>query len=125
MTVTIIFGLAEGQSGTRFLWMFNNSTVPAAAALNGVMGFFYTNAAFRAFKMRSKEATLHIIVCLIVMLRNVPIGEAIWEGIPLLGDWFLNVPTAASFRAVAIGMGIGILSLSLRALLGQEKAFLD
>jgi len=54
----------------------------------------------------------------------VPLGEKIWDGIPLLTDWIMNVPQLAAKRAILIGAALGGIATGLKILLGIERNFL-
>ncbi|GAH07536.1 unnamed protein product, partial [marine sediment metagenome] len=38
-----------------------------------------------------------------------------------IGEWIVEVPNNAAGRGVTIGVGVGIVALGLRTLLGREK----
>ena len=111
-------------SGTLFDRMYNRVYVPLSATMYALLAFYIASAAFRAFRVRSPEAALLAAAAIIVMIGRVPIGEKIWEGIPLLTDWIMNVPQLAAKRAILIGAALGGIATALKILLGIERNFL-
>jgi len=118
------FGLAGITSGTLFDRLYNRVYVPLSATMYGLLAFYIASAAFRAFRVRTPEAALLAVAAIIVMIGRVPIGEKIWDGIPLLTDWIMNVPNLAAKRAILIGAALGGIATGLKILLGIERNFL-
>ena len=118
------FDLAGITSGTLFDRLYNRVYVPLSATMYGLLAFYIASAAFRAFRVRTPEAALLAVAAIIVMIGRVPIGEKIWDGIPLLTDWIMNVPNLAAKRAILIGAALGGIATGLKILLGIERNFL-
>jgi len=104
--------------------LYNRVYVPLSATMYGLLAFYIASAAFRAFRVRTPEAALLAVAAIIVMIGRVPIGEKIWDGIPLLTDWIMNVPNLAAKRAILIGAALGGIATGLKILLGIERNFL-
>jgi hypothetical protein len=129
--ITIV-GLSEGRDfrvpGTKFDWLYNYVYIPLSATMFAILAFFVASASYRAFRARNLEATLLLVAAFFVMIGRVPVGEAISgfmpEGYHLgnLASWVMNFPQAAGQRAIMIGIGLGIVSTSLRVILGIERA---
>jgi len=87
-------------------------------------------ASFRAFRARSFQATLLLLAGFVVMLGSVPIGNVLFAWLPQgwqvsnIADWVRNYPQVAGQRAIQIGIALGIISTSLRLILGIERAHL-
>jgi hypothetical protein len=97
-----------------------------------IIGFYIVSAAYRAFRIRSAEATLMLIAAFIVMLGQVPVGAWITHGLPKegilgffrlenLSYWILNGPNMAAQRGISFGIEIGALAMALRIWLGLER----
>jgi hypothetical protein len=121
LTVGVVWGVGERT-------LFNDFYLYAYSPMQGTMfsllAFFIASAAFRAFRMRSFEAALLAIAAVIVMLGRVPVGTLIWDKIPVLSDWIMNVPQMAAKRAIMIGAALGAISTGLKVILGIERNYL-
>lgn len=132
--VVVGFFLSGGQRfqdpGTPFDWMYQNIYNPLTATMFAMLAFYVASASYRAFRARNREATLLLLAGFLVMLGRVPVGDTLtgWmpEGYQLsnLSDWLMNVPNTAGQRAIMIGIALGIVSTSLRLILGIEKSHL-
>jgi len=105
-------------------WYYDNVYAHLDAAIFSLLAFFIASAAYRAFKMKTTEAAVLLIVGSIVMLGRVPLGGTIWPGFTTLQVWFMSVPNVAGFRAILIGVALGAISLALRQLIGVERGYL-
>jgi hypothetical protein len=103
------------------------------STLYSLLAFFVASAAYRAFRLHSLEAGLLLAAALIVLLGQTPFGVAMtaWFPEPLdflridhLSAWLLRVPNTAGWRAILIGIALGIVSMSLRLILGLERGAL-
>jgi hypothetical protein len=104
-----------------FVWLYNNFNVLITALFASLVGFTITTASYRALRVRTLEASILLIVGLLVILGNAPIGEYIWPGFPLLNAWFLNVASSGAFRGLLLSSSIGFVGMTIRMLLGLEK----
>ncbi len=128
----VIIGLAEGRefrvAGTKFDWIYNYIYIPLSATMFSILAFYVASASYRAFRARNFEATLLLVAAFFVMLGRVPVGDIISgfmpEGARLsdLASWVMNYPQAAGQKAIMIGIGLGIVSTSLRIILGIERS---
>ena len=103
------------------------------ATMFAILAFFITSAAFRAFRIRSAEATLMMLAALLVMLGQVPIGQYITAGLPEHGsylsllrtdnisNWLLTTVNSPALRAISFGLGVGELAMALRIWLSLER----
>ncbi|MGI6358102.1 MAG: hypothetical protein ACOX2K_08610 [Bacillota bacterium] len=104
--------------------MFDYVQSPLGAAMFAILAFYIASASYRAFRMRSLEATILLISAVLVMLGRAPIGELIWNQFPGIATWLLNIPNTAGQKAIMIGAAIGAFATSLRILLGIERGHL-
>lgn len=103
------------------------------AAMFATLAFFIISAAYRAFRIKSAEATLLMLAALIVMLGQIPIGQYITHTIPEKGtfasifrldnisNWLLLTVNAPATRAIGFGLGIGGLAIAMRIWLSLER----
>lgn len=131
LLITII-GLAEGKGfrvpGTWFDWLYNYVYIPLSATMFSILAFFVASASYRAFRARNPEATLLLVAAFFVMLGRVPVGDVFSGFMPEdyrlsdLASWIMNYPQTAGQRAINIGIALGIVSTSLRIILGIERS---
>lgn len=116
--------LLDAEDGRDFLWLFDNIVVPLDATMFALLAFFMASAAYRTFRARTPEATVLLLVAVVVMLGRVPIGEMIYKHMPQLSEWLMMVPTVAAKRGILFGVALGVLATSLRIILGIERSHL-
>lgn len=117
--------------GSPLSWVYNSLLFPMGGAMFSILGFFIASAAFRAFRVKSLEATLLLASAIVVMLGQVPLGAYLQFrvgshviGIPALSSWLLSVPTTAAKRAIGFGVALGSIATALRVIFGIERAYL-
>ena len=133
LLITVV-GLAAGQGfrepGSGFDWMYNYMYNPLSATMYAILAFYVASASYRAFRARNAESTLLLLAAFFVMLGRVPVGDVftIWlpEGYRMsdLATWVMNFPQTAGQRAIMIGIALGLVSTSLRVILGIERSYL-
>jgi hypothetical protein len=104
-------------------WLFNYVYTPLGATLYPITGFYIFSAAYRAFRARNIDATLMLLAGIFVMLKNAPVGEAIWVGFKDLGNWVQFTGQVPGMRTLAIVGALGLIAFGFRALLGKERGF--
>ncbi len=104
--------------------LYDSIISPLGAAMFAILAFYNASAAYRAFRMRSLEATIMLVAAILVMLGKAPIGELIWSQFPSISTWLMDVPNTVGQRAIMIGAAIGGFATSLRILLGIERGHL-
>jgi hypothetical protein len=104
-------------------WLFINIYTPLGATLYPITGFYIFSAAYRAFRARNLDAALMLIAGCFVMLKNAPVGEAIWIGFKDIGNWFQFTGQVPGMRTFAIVGALGLIAYGFRALLGKERGF--
>ena len=132
MIVMVVIGIPFGPRHPAFVWMFNNVQVPMDATMFSLLAFIIASAAYRAFRARTFEATLLLVAALIVMIGNVPVGDFIWNKLIPIGDnlpstarqWILDNPNLSSRRGIILGVSLGVISQSIRIILGIERSYL-
>lgn len=102
------------------------------ATMFSIIAFYIVSAAYRAFRIRSVEATILLVSALVVMLGQVALGQALTNWLPTQGvaanfrmetlaDWILTKVNSPALLAVTFGLGIGSLAASLRLWLSLER----
>lgn len=119
--------------------LFDGLLQTMEAAMFSIIAFYILSAAYRAFRVRSVEATILLASALITMLGLLGIAENYWSiAIDAMGgtnpDAFINnfrLDTISGFiranlqapglRAIDFGVGVGALAMALRLWLGLER----
>ncbi len=112
------------QEGTVYHWMFQNMQAPMMSTMFSLLAFFIASAAYRAFRARTKEATILLVVSVIVMMGRIPMGGFLWHKLPEYTDWIMAFPNLAVQRGIIIGAALGAASMSLRIILGIERTYM-
>lgn len=138
IAIMVVIGLPFGPQHPWFEWLFNNVQLPMDATMFSLLAFFIASAAYRAFRARNVEASLLLISAVIVMLGNVPVGDLIWnslvsltpwgenlaDGSSWMKQWILDNPNLSSRRGIILGVSLGVISQSIRIILGIERSYL-
>jgi len=120
-----ISGLLWGtQEKTPFDWLFQNIQSPMMSTMFSILAFFIASAAYRAFRARTREATILLFTSVIVMLGRIPLGQYLWDKLPDYADWIMAYPNLAVQRGIIIGAALGAAAMSLRIILGIERAYM-
>jgi hypothetical protein len=118
------------DAGTVFNWLYVYVYSALSATMFALLAFFVASASYRAFRARNIDATLLLLAAFFVMLGRVPIGNLMTLWLPegwRMGDWanwIMSVPNTAGQRAIMIGIALGLMSTSLRIILGLERSYL-
>ena len=123
-TMALVVGiwLATGSTtSAEYQWLYTAILQPSEASLYGLVGFFMAYAAYRGFRVRNLESAAMLITGIFVMLALTSAAGAVWEGFPLIGDWFKDVPGMAGGRAFGICAAVGTIVMGTRILLGKER----
>ncbi|MCD4733669.1 hypothetical protein K8R78_05470 [bacterium] len=116
-TIGLFGGISDSSL---FRKMFDFAQVPMEATMFSLLAFFIASAAFRAFRARTKEATLLLLAAVVVMLGRV----ANIDWLSQATEWILAVPNTAAARGITIGVGLGIVATALKIVLGIERSYL-
>ncbi len=104
--------------------IYNKVLVPLGATMFSLLAFFMASAAYRSFKARTGLATILLASAFIVMLGQVPLGYKLSPYIPEISQWIMEVPNTAAKRAIELGIALGILTTSLKIIIGVERSWL-
>ena len=116
----LVFGDKNAVTGFCFLYIIS----PLNSTIFSLLAFFMASAAYRAFRARSFEATILLVVAILVMLSRVPMIINYLPEIRIISDWISIYPAMAAIRGIIIGAALGIISTSLRLILGIDRSYL-
>lgn len=127
-------GSYPGGRPTPFEWLSRATFQPLQGTMFAMLAFYMASAAYRAFRIRSFQATLLLVAALLVMLGRIPFGATLFSWVPegrhgetwlaSITDWIMETPNAAGQSGIIIGAALGAASMSLRVLLGLETSYL-
>lgn len=126
-----------------YQFLFVGGLSSLTSATFSIIAFYIASAAYRAFRIRSLEATLLMAAALIVMLGSVSFGTWFTHTIPPISpdgtenpwanfrieniaQWLLLEVNTAAQRGILFGLTLGLLATSLRYWLSLERgAYFD
>ena len=134
LIIMVLIGVPFGPQNSIFEWLYNNVQLPMDATMFSLLAFFIASAAYRAFRARTFEASLLLLTAVVVMMGNVPMGDFIWNTIMSWSpwtdkvsearQWILDNPNLSARRGIILGVSLGVISQSIRIILGIERSYL-
>lgn len=130
------------EEGSAFWWLFEYIFYPLSATMFALLAFYISSAAFRAFRAKNIEATILLVIAVIVLLGRTYASEWLTGWLPntyIIGDAgikyndfhlqhisqiIMNDFTTPGMRAITIGIALGVASTSLKVLLGVDRSYL-
>ncbi len=107
-----------------FLLLYNQAQYHISRSMMAILAFSMVGAAIRAFRMRTFEASLLLLGAVFVWLNTAPIGAVINPNIPVIGQFFLDVPSTAGNRGLLMCVAIGTIAVGIRQMVGLERGHL-
>ena len=127
LAALVVYGavcVVQTVYGPQAQWFYNAFLIPASSTTFSILGFFVVSAGYRSFRIRSSEAAVLGIAAVVVMFGTVPLGNGLVPGWSNFTNWMNSYVSAGSLRAIVIGASLGALAISIRILLGLERAHL-
>ena len=119
--------------GSLFQVLYMSIFVPCGSTMYALLAFFVASASYRAFRAKNLDATILLIAAFIILLGRTPLGTKLtaWMPeslsifqIPNLAVFIMNSFNLAGQRAIMIGICLGVVSMSLKLILGIERTHL-
>lgn len=119
--------------GTWFKVIYDAAFTPLSATMFSLLAFFVASASYRAFRAKTREATVLLLAAFIILIGRTPLGYYLtfwlpeplqFLHIPNLSAWIMAAPNLAGQRAIMIGIALGIIATSLKLILGIERGYL-
>ncbi len=130
------WGFSQYGRDLLFDWMFQQMD----AAMFSLIAFFILSASYRAFRIRSIEATVMMLAALLMILSVLTAVSSGWGHavelitgpnnpnhfannftLTTMATWVKNTLQVSSIRGLDFGVGIGLLAMGLRLWLSLEK----
>ncbi len=121
------------EEGAPFWWLYEYAFKPLTATMFAMLAFYVASAAFRAFRAKNIEAILLLGTAFIILLGRTFAGAYLtgWfpeeiNGLKIdnLTVYIMSVVNTAGNRAIMIGIALGLVSTSLKMLLGVDRSYL-
>lgn len=126
-------GSSVTATGSWFYYAYEYVFKPCTATMFALLAFYVASASFRAFRARNLEATILLLVAFIILLGRTFVGALLTSWlpqwlhfltIPYLADKIMVVLNFAGNRAIMIGIALGIVSTSLKVIVGIDRSYL-
>jgi len=121
----LIAGLRPGSSGATdpaVLWLISALLVPIAATLFGLLFLTTIAAARRSVAGRGRQSLVLVGAAAVMLILLLPLGGVAGERMSFAASWALEVPIAAVFRGILIGVAILVAVAAARTMLGVGSA---
>lgn len=128
------------QLGSPFWYLYQYAFAPLTATTFALLAFYVASASFRAFRAKNLEASLLLGTAFIILLGRTFAGVAltswidpsVWSGfryftglrLENLTVYIMSVFNTAGNRAIMIGIALGIVSTSIKVLLGIDRSYM-
>lgn len=126
-------GTSVVSQGSGFHYAYQYIFRPCAATMFALLAFYVASASFRAFRAKNAEATILLLVAFTILLGRTFVGalatswlpdSLFFLRIPYLADKIMVVLNFAGNRAIMIGIALGIISTSLKVIIGIDRSYL-
>lgn len=118
----LAMGLLAGPSSSLYAFYYRNILQSIGNAVFSLLMFYIVTAAYRSLSINKWQSAVILAAAAFVMLGSVPVGEALWNKIPVVSSWILKVPNTAGQRGILITSAIGGIAAAVRAALGLERS---
>ncbi len=126
LAFTLTAGVLTGGPGSALMRrVFDSVLFPLEATIFSLLAFFLVAAVYRAFRVKSFESGLFVVFGIIVLLGQVPVGALLWDQLPIIKDWVLDVPALAGMRGILLGVGLGTAATGMRVLMGIDRPYAE
>ena len=109
---------SDGASDPGVRWILAALLIPIGATLFGLLFVSTLAAARRSVASRDPTATLLVTTSLITLVLLLPIGDASGAWLGPAAEWSLEVPIAAVFRGLLMGIAVLAAVFAARTMLG-------
>ena len=121
----LVAGLRPGSAGATdpaVRWLISALLVPIAATLFGLLFFTTIAAARRSVAGRGRQALVLVAAAAIMLVLLLPFGGDAGDRMSAAASWALDVPIAAVFRGILLGVAILVAVVAAGTMLGVGSA---
>ncbi|MFC2173117.1 hypothetical protein ACFLU6_10865 [Acidobacteriota bacterium] len=121
------------EEGGYVKWVYDYLFKSCSATMFALLAFYVASAAYRAFRAKNPEAVILLVTAFIILFGRTLFGTlaTMWLPerlaflqIPNIANWIMIVLNQAGNRAIMIGISLGIISTSLKVILGIDRSYL-
>jgi hypothetical protein len=118
------------QEGGALWWVFEYIINPIDSTFFAMLAFFVASAAFRAFRAKNTESLLLLATAFLILLGQTYAGAVLTAPLPAdlrldsIVFVIMSVFNLAGTRAIMIGIALGIVSTSLKVILGLDRSYI-
>lgn len=123
------------ERGSYFWWIYEYTFQPLTATMFAMLAFYVASAAYRAFRAKNIEAILLLGTAFLILLGRTYAGVWLTSFIPEtspfavlrienLAKSVMDTFTTTGTRAIMIGVALGVISTSLKIILGIDRSYL-
>jgi hypothetical protein len=99
---------------------------PLEATVMALLGFYITYAAYRAFRIRSLEASVMMLSAAVVIVGSDSLGGWVTGGrLVAWADFDNRILNSGMQRGLLLGIGVATIAACLRMMLGLERGILQ
>lgn len=123
--LVLLPGLAPGTAGAdapAVRWVVAALLAPLVAAVLSLLFPLLLVAAARGLRIRPRETALMLTTAAAVLILLLPIGGAVGDWLATTAVWIRDVPIAAVFRGLLIGVAATGALTAARILLGSDAS---
>ena len=121
-SLLLMFVACFASPGSRE-YLYANIYTPVSIAVLCFTGFSEISGVYRAFRVRNIAALILAISGFILLMHFAPLYGFLMPGVGTVATWILDNPAMGASRGIILGIAIGTIALSIRILLGYEKAY--
>ena len=121
----LVAGLRPGSAGATdpaVRWLISALLIPIAATLFGLLFFTTIAAARRSAAGRGRQALVLVAAAAVMLVLLLPFGGEAGDRMSAAASWALDVPIAAVFRGILLGVAILVAVVAARTMLGVGSA---
>jgi hypothetical protein len=113
---------SDGAADPAVRWLVAALLAPLIAALFGMLIVFLLRATGRGLQLRTRQTAVMLAAAAAVVVLLLPIGGSLGSWLASAGGWTMDVPIAAVFRGLLIGVAVLTAVQAARILLAVDGA---